>query len=118
VQDRSGRRARCRVPDGRHQPAAEAAAAPLGGDGEAADPDRRHPIGRRDQAQIADKLAGEAQQQMQRLEIMSIEVGIRRALLDDEDLLAQAERLVEEGRREFVEAVPARLDVTRRGGGI
>jgi hypothetical protein len=58
------------------------------------------------------------QQQVPSFLVEAVKVGIGRGLLDDEDVLAEAQNLIQGKRREIIEAPPSRCDFWHPGQGI
>ena len=93
-----------------HQATAQPAPSKLQGDCDPTDPD-----GHLDQTKIAGQFAVRPQEQVPSLSVEAVKIGIRRALLDDEDALAEAQDLVEHVCRELLEALPFRCDFWHGG---
>ena len=89
-----------------HEPSSKSAPPQRDGNGHPPDPQRLW-----DKSEIAGERAIDTQQQMPSALVEAVKVGIRRALLDDKDLLPEAQQLVEFVRRELLEALPFRHDL-------
>src|SRR5271170_4807195 len=96
-----------------HQRASQPSAAQMRGERDPPDADRWRRPGHRRQAEIAAESVPFPQQQMPCGLVEAVEIRIRRSLLDDKDVLAKAQDVIEFRRRQLFKPPPFERDFRR-----